>query len=58
MKRAVSAVLRVHGEIDGGVHFMITPTLSLRMDAKQLLLNQRGEYEFDLRPSIGFGWKF
>lgn len=45
-------------EIDGGVHFMLTPTVSLRMDAKQLLLNRSGEFEFDLRPSIGFGWKF
>lgn len=45
-------------EIDGGVHFMITPTLSLRVDAKQFLFNRSGEYDFDLRPSIGFAWRF
>ncbi|HJQ41335.1 MAG TPA: outer membrane beta-barrel protein [Thermoanaerobaculia bacterium] len=45
-------------EIDGGVHFMLTPSLSLRMDAKQLVLDRNGHFGIDLRPSIGFGWKF
>jgi outer membrane protein W len=45
-------------DVDGGVHFMITPALSLRMDTKQLLLDRNGHFGLDLRPSIGLGWKF
>jgi len=45
-------------EVDGGVHFMITPALSLRLDAKQLLADDNGHFDSSIRPSIGFGWKF
>jgi hypothetical protein len=44
--------------IDGGVHFMITPTLSLRLDAKQLLGDDQGHLDARFKPSIGLGWKF
>jgi hypothetical protein len=45
-------------EIDGGVHFMMTPALSLRLDAKQLLTDDNGHFDSSIRPSIGLGWKF
>jgi len=45
-------------EVDGGVHLMITPSLSLRMDAKQQLLRNDGNLESGVKGSIGFGWKF
>lgn len=45
-------------EIDGGVHFMITPSLSLRLDAKHTLVDDNGHFDAGLKPSIGFGWKF
>lgn len=52
------AVNQVTAEIDGGVHLMITPQLSLRLDAKQLLANEEGNFGFNLRPSVGLGWRF
>lgn len=45
-------------EIIGGVHFMITPELSLRFDAKQRIGNDDAAFDSAFKPSIGLGWKF
>ena len=45
-------------EVDGGVHFMITPSLSLRLDAKSLLFDTQGHFDANLKPSVGLGWRF
>ena len=45
-------------EIDGGVHYMITPALSLRMDAKQLISSDGRAFDHGLKPSIGLGFRF
>jgi hypothetical protein len=38
---------------------MITPALSLRLDAKATMFFMRGgQSELAVRPLIGFGWKF
>ena len=43
-------------QFGGGVHFMITPSFSLRLDAKAAWPQDELSYTF--RPSIGFGWRF
>lgn len=45
-------------EISGGVHFMITPALSLRFDAKQRIGDDDTAFDSAFKPSVGFGWKF
>jgi len=45
-------------EVDGGVHLMLTPALSIRIDAKQSLLDDDGTFDGGLTTSIGLGWKF
>ena len=44
--------------VDGGVHLMLTRSLSLRLDAKQLFLRNNGNFNTGIKGSIGFGWKF
>ncbi len=45
-------------EISGGVHFMITPELSQRFDAKQRIGDGGETFDSAFKPSAGFGWKF
>lgn len=43
-------------QLGGGVHVMITPKFSVRADAKYAIPDS--EFGSDIKPSIGFGWRF
>ena len=45
-------------EVEGGVHFMITPSFSVRMDAKSRIGTDNTSYDPGLRGSIGVAWRF
>jgi len=48
---------RTSAVVDGGVHFMVTPSFSVRIDAKGLL-NSSKSYDFGLTSSLGLAWRF
>ncbi|HEX8169193.1 MAG TPA: porin family protein [Thermoanaerobaculia bacterium] len=49
---------RTSAELAAGFHLFLTPSLSLRVDAKQLLRNDSPAYDARTKTSIGFGWRF
>lgn len=49
---------RTSAEIDGGFHFMITPSFSVRADARVLARNFDESYDPFFKVSAGVGWKF
>jgi len=48
---------RTFAEVDGGVHFMITPKFSLRISGKGLL-NSGVSYDPAFRSELGVAWRF
>ena len=48
---------RTSAEIDGGVHFMITPNFSLRISGKGLL-HSDVSYDPGFKSELGLAWRF
>ena len=48
---------RTSAIVDGGVHFMITPSFSIRIAGKGLL-NDDVSYDSSLKAEVGVGWRF
>jgi outer membrane protein W len=48
---------RTSAEIDGGVHFMITPNFSLRISGRGIL-NDDHSYDPGFKSEVGLAWKF
>lgn len=49
---------QLSAQVTGGVHFEITPRLSLRLGAKRLLRGDSPRYDPDTKLDVGLGWRF
>ena len=49
---------RTSAEVDGGLHFMVTPSFSVRLDGKGRIGSDNVSYDPDFKTSLGVSWRF